>query len=90
MIYIYEMHAGCRGTDQIEWFTEEQENTYELAQQHAESYWNEQEGEPECWLEGTATTIAELKQFSGTILTGCDTLEDLVKEVEQATGRTWK
>jgi len=70
---------------------------WDIAVDHASSYGNEYEGdgewseysEAECWLEGVATTKEELGEFSGELLFGSMTFEDLVKELEDE-GMVWQ
>ena len=90
MIYIYKMHAGMLGTDETFWSTEKVDE-WEYAVDHAESFGNEideddewLEGEPECWLEGTVTTLQELDKHLGSILRGNEREEDLVADIAKA------
>lgn len=90
MIYIYKMHAGMLGTDQMFW-SNCKINTWEYAVDHALGFGNEQDeydewsegNEPECWLVDKVSTVTQLEEYLGELLIGGDTLEDLLTEMAQ-------
>tara|TARA_Y100001938_G_C8063210_1_gene418623 strand:- start:978 stop:1286 length:309 start_codon:yes stop_codon:yes gene_type:complete len=92
-VFVYRMNAGMCGTDEAFTIVDEKPLTpdveSEYAADHGESYGVEQneegfydESEPECWLEATVTTLAELDEVSGYLLYGSMQFEDLVKSLE--------
>ena len=97
-VYVYKMHAGTCGTDEVHLHVGETEldcgTIDEIVYDHATSYYEQDEdgewedGDPEIWLEATVTTLEELEEQSGYILCGADTLEDLVTQLESE-GMVW-
>ena len=91
-VFIYGMHAGMLGTDEQFTLVSDKElpcdQMEEYMYDHATSYQEQDEdgewseGEPEIWLEGTATTLEELSEYSGELLCGNDTFQGLVEKLE--------
>lgn len=92
-VFVYEMDAGVVGTDEQFALVSDKEMTYaqmeDYVYDHATSYQEQdeygewKEGEPDIWLEGTATTLEELYEYSGKLLCGSDTFQGLVEELEK-------
>lgn len=92
-VFVYKMHAGVLGTDTAftvvgkEPLTSEEEDEY--VYYHATSYQEQDEdgewpeGDPCIWLAATCTTKEELKKCSGYLLSGGDTFEGLIADLEK-------